>query len=101
MDRNAKKPDSIFERKSLSDAALDLCLAKKWSLDWRECGCCLHLEASELVEAYRGKGDSSVKAEAADTLIMLAAIVGASGLSWDAVVQEAFDKIRRVHNGRI
>jgi hypothetical protein len=96
--RSTKKSNTS-RKASISEAALDLCLAEKWSLDWRERGCYLHLEASELVEAYRGKGDSSVKAEAADTLITLAAIVGASGLSWDAVVQEAFDKIRRVRNG--
>lgn len=61
----AKKLDDISKRaKRISD---DM----GWRRDWLEAGCYLHLEASEYVEALRGKGDSPPASEAADVLFVL------------------------------
>jgi hypothetical protein len=48
----------------------------------------LHLEASELIEALRGKhGDP--KSEAADVLLVLMSITEANGIAWLDVVAQA------------
>lgn len=65
---------------------LAVCAARGWSLHWTARGAYLHLESSELIEAWRGKGESTVAEEAGDVLLVLFSILGASGVSWvDAV----------------
>jgi len=65
-----------------------MCKARDWSLHWTARGSYLHLEASELIEALRGKrGDP--KSEAADVLLVLMSITEANGIPWDEVVAQA------------
>jgi NTP pyrophosphatase (non-canonical NTP hydrolase) len=65
---------------------LEVCAARGWSLHWTARGAYLHLEASELIEAWRGKGTSTVAEEAGDVLLVLFSILGAAKVPWaDAV----------------
>lgn len=71
---------------------LAMCKARGWSLDWTARGAYLHLEASELIEAIRGKrGDPTC--EAADVLIVLMSITEHNGIAWDAVVAQAEQRV--------
>ena len=47
---------------------LSICKKRGWSLHWTHRGAYLHLEASELIEAIRGKRGDPIL-EAADVLI--------------------------------
>lgn len=58
-----------------------VCRVKRWDTGWSARGCYLHLESSELIEALRGKGDSSREEEAADVLLVLLSIIGAHELN--------------------
>lgn len=77
---------SYAELHVLTKRALALCEKNGWGLDWRDRGCYLHLESSELVEAMRGKGDSTVTEEAGDVLFVLLTILGAHGVEFEDVV---------------
>lgn len=50
------------------------CIAKGWKTDWSSRGCYLHLEASELIEAIRGKRGTP-QGEAADLLFVLLSLL--------------------------
>ena len=76
--------------------AVELCKVKGWGLDWRDRGCYLHLEASELVEAMRGKGDSSVTEEAGDVLFCLLTILGERGIAFGDVVDTIDAKMKAI-----
>lgn len=67
---------------------LALCRQRGWNLHWTHRGAYLHLEASELIEALRGKRGDPLH-EAADVLLVLMSITENAGLSWDAVLQKA------------
>lgn len=94
---DAMLADVSREANSLPARVLAMCEARGWGLDWRERAAVLHLEASELVEAFRGK-DGSVCEEAADMLISVAAVVGAAGVSWADVLAMANAKVERLTN---
>lgn len=65
-----------------------MCEARGWSLHWTARGAYLHLEASELIEALRGKrGDPT--SEAADVLLVLMSITEANGIPWAHVLSQA------------
>jgi NTP pyrophosphatase (non-canonical NTP hydrolase) len=53
---------------------------RTWVMHWSTRGVYLRLEASELSEALRGKGTSSVKSEAADVLLVLRTITESVGI---------------------
>lgn len=72
---------------------LGVCGARGWSLHWTARGAYLHLEASELIEAWRGKGESTVAEEAGDVLLVLFSILGASGYTWQQALAAALNKI--------
>jgi len=46
-----------FEFKYYIDFIKKVCALKHWQKDWLCGGCYIHLEASEFIEAVRGKGD--------------------------------------------
>ena len=71
----------------LAPRVLAMCKQRKWSLHWTSRGAYLHLEASELIEALRGKGGDPL-AEAADVLLVLMSITENAGIDWSAVVQQ-------------
>jgi NTP pyrophosphatase (non-canonical NTP hydrolase) len=49
-----------------------VCALRKWKKDWLQGGCYIHLEVSELIEAFRGKGNSLE--ELGDVLFTLIAV---------------------------
>ena len=61
-----KKTD--MERMAVSFA--DKAVYRGWSRDWKHVGVYLHLEASEFIEALRGKGGNPVN-EVADVMFVL------------------------------
>jgi hypothetical protein len=74
-------------RPSLPERVLSTCRARGYSIDWTERAAVLHLEASELIEAVRGKrGDPT--AEAADVLFVLMSITQAHGIEWADVLAQ-------------
>lgn len=73
---------------SLAPRILAMCKKRGWSLDWSSRGVYLHLEASELIEALRGKRDDP-KSEAADVLLVLMSITEANEIAWSDVVAQA------------
>jgi NTP pyrophosphatase (non-canonical NTP hydrolase) len=75
---------------------IDVCHQRGWSLHWTARGVYLHLEASELIEAWRGKGVSTVAQEAGDVLLVLFSILGTAGVSWDDALQAAIDKMEEL-----
>lgn len=72
---------------------LEVCRSRGWSLHWTARGAYLHLEASELIEAWRGKGKSTVAQEAGDVLLVLFSILGASQTPWAAALECARAKM--------
>jgi NTP pyrophosphatase (non-canonical NTP hydrolase) len=79
--------------KELAQQALELCNRRGWDLHWSARGVYLHLEASELIEALRGKGGDPLQ-EAADVLIVLMSITESNGFDWGDVERAAADKIK-------
>lgn len=71
--------------KKKAQAALEVCRRRGWRRGWMEGGCYLQLESAELIEALRGKGDSSPAAEAADVLFVLLSMLEANGVDFDEV----------------
>jgi len=59
----------------------EVCQVRGWSREWTEGGVYLHLEASEFIEAIRGKGDSPDYEEAADVLFVLLSMMAANRVS--------------------
>jgi hypothetical protein len=57
-------------------------------MHWTHRGAYLHLEASELIEAIRGKRGEPVK-EAADVLLVLMSITQYLGIPWGDVERQA------------
>ena len=70
-----------------------MCKKRGWSLHWTHRGAYLHLEASELIEAVRGKGDSTPVDEAGDVLLVLMSIVEHEGVPFTNVVSAAARKL--------
>lgn len=83
--------ESMESMEATIAACLAVCRARGWSLHWTARGAYLHLEASELIEAWRGKGTSSVADEAGDLLLVLFSILGAANVPW----ADALDCARR------
>lgn len=75
----------------LAARVLSMCRYRNWSMAWTARGAYLHLEASELIEAMRGKGDSAPLKEAADVLLVLMSITENAGISFSRVI-EALEK---------
>lgn len=85
------KPRTLYKR--LGDVAAH----HGWNLDdWKERGCAIHLEVSELIEAFRGKGDESVLEEGADVLICLLAMMKSRNVSIAELWTQMQDKINKL-----
>ena len=69
-----------------------LCRLKGWRKDWSPGGCYLHLEASEFIEALRGKGNPTE--EAGDVLTALFAMLDHYDISLDDVLASMDQKFR-------
>lgn len=73
---------------NLAADILDMCLQRQWITHWTARGAYLHLEASELIEAIRGKHGDPLS-EAADVLIVLMSITESNGIPFSEVVLKA------------
>jgi hypothetical protein len=73
---------------SLPADILSVCRERGWNLHWTHRGAYLHLEASELIEALRGKRGDPLH-EAADVLLVLMSITQSAGLPWRSVLDTA------------
>lgn len=73
--------------KNFAERALAICKERGWSRDWKS-AMYLHLEASEFIEALRGKGDESPVSEAADVLFVLLSVCLANGITMEQLVKE-------------
>jgi len=79
----------VSEESLLPARVLAMCRKRGWDLHWTCRGAYLHLEASELIEALRGKRGDPL-AEAADVLLVLMSITENAGISWaDVLTQTA------------
>lgn len=65
------KSESLSTLTELAELALAVCKQQEWARDWERAGCHLHLEASEFIEALRGKNQLDVTQEAGDVLFVL------------------------------
>jgi len=84
----------------LADRALAICLEKGWGTDWKSRGCYLHLEASEFIEAVRGKGTDSIQEEAGDVLFVLFSFMNANGVTVEQALQALEKKIQAIESGK-
>lgn len=81
---------------ALAERTVALCKQHGWGLDWKNRGVILHLEASELIEAIRGKGKSTIEAEAGDVLFVLLSILGHHNIAFEEVVATIEAKMGRI-----
>lgn len=77
---------------ALREEAVALCKKKKWSRDWSNGGCVLHLEVSEYIEALRGKEGHPV-IEAGDILFVLLSMMGEYNIPTEDVLSLARAKV--------
>lgn len=70
-----------------------LCQKNGWDRHWTDAGCCLHLEASEFIEALRGKGNSPPEEEAADVLFVLFSMLHHNSIPIENVLGALDEKI--------
>ena len=84
----------------LADKALAVCKQQGWKRDWSLGGCYLHLEASEFIEALRGKGKEPPENEAADVLFVLLSVLRGNDLSPTKVLKILDKKCDEILEGR-
>lgn len=80
-----------MQLKELSKTADEFCKRKGWVKDWRHGGCYLHLEASELIEALRGKRGNPAE-EVADVLTALLSMAEHYSVNIDEVLEFFYGK---------
>ena len=71
----------------LAQRCIAVCDKFGWDRDWKEGGCYLHLEASEFIEAIRGKGETHIESEAADVLFVFLALLSEHDIQVEHVMQ--------------
>lgn len=76
------------DNNDLPARVMEVFVRRGWSTDWPSRGVYMHLEVSELIEAFRGKRGDPTK-EAADVLITLMGATGAEKIPWQNVVAAA------------
>lgn len=91
-EREASSSPSPEGEELLAADSLAICQQRGWSLHWAHRGAHLHLEASELIEAVRGKRSDPTK-EAGDVLLVLMSLTQANGIPWRDVVAAARAKV--------
>ena len=78
---------------ALALRVVEMCKKRGWSMHWTHRGAYLHLEASELIEAIRGKyGDPCD--EAGDVLLVLMSITEYAGIPFSQVLSAAEAKLQ-------
>lgn len=86
---------SSYDAIELPARVLAMCKARSWSLHWTHRGAYLHLEASELIEALRGKRGDPL-GEAADVLLVLMSITEANGIAWPDVLAQCVRTVEKL-----
>ena len=82
---------------SLPERVIELCEKRGWSTHWTDRLAYLGLEASEFVEAIRGKNGDPVE-EAGDVIITALALIVPNGVSLEDALVAAHKKIDRLTN---
>lgn len=77
----------------LASEVVGVCDLRGWSLHWTHRGAYLHLEASELIEAVRGKR-GSIAAEGGDVLFVLLSILKHNGVPIADAITAARNKVQ-------
>jgi hypothetical protein len=80
-------PNATQPPNALPSRVLAMCKKRGWDLSWSSRGVYLHLEASELIEALRGKHGDPLS-EAADVLLVLMSITENAGIPWCDVLNQ-------------
>lgn len=80
----------------LGEQVLNVCRREGWSLEWDHRGVYLHLEASEFIEAVRGKRGNDVKKEAADLFFTFLAMLASTGIPFEGVITALRHKIAKL-----
>jgi len=86
-----------MQLKDLAKEADEFCKSKNWIKNWSNGGCYLHLEASELIEALRGKGDRNPEEELADVLTALLSMTEYYQVDIDKAIDIFYEKKGKVH----
>ena len=76
----------------LQEQVHQICLEEGWEKSWKGGGCYLHLEASELIEALRGKGSNPTE-EGGDVLFTLFALLAHYNINIDDCARALIAKI--------
>ena len=96
-EESGENKEGALRYDDLPQRAIEVCRRRGWDTHWTERGAYLHLEASELIEAVRGKrgepAEEAVAEEAADVLFVLMSITEAQGLPWNKVLEQLAYKI--------
>ena len=90
-DANKPAGEVVALDEALAPDVVSMCKKRGWSMHWTHRGSYLHLEASELIEAVRGKRGDPAQ-EAGDVLLVLMSITENHGIPWRAVVQNSRSK---------
>ena len=77
----------------------EVCDKHKWTKNWSQGGCYIHLEVSEFIEACRGKGDP--EDELGDVLFTLLAVADYYGIDPMLAINKNTEKHRRILNDDI
>ncbi len=99
MSADRSEVAAYLQAKSVESLAA--CVARMWRVDWSARGCYLHLEVSELIEACRGKGESSKEEELADVLTVLTSLIGAYRINVNGALAIMDQKLEGIRNGSI
>ena len=76
--------------------SLDFCKEMGWTKDWLKGGCYIHLEASEFIEALRGKGDPLE--ELGDVLNTVLSVAEYYNLSPSEAILKSKKKMNKILN---
>ena len=85
---------STIDYAALQERTLRVCHQEGWARGWTAAGCCLHLEASEFIEACRGKQGDPVE-EAGDVLFVLLSMAADYGIGIDEIAIGLISKMNR------
>lgn len=69
-----------------------MCKKRGWSMHWTHRGAYLHLEASELIEAIRGKRGDPID-ESGDVLLVLMSITEYNSIPFSKTIEAAIKKL--------
>lgn len=87
----------MLDLEKMAARVLAMCKKRGWSTEWPDRGVYLHLEASELIEAVRGKGGDPAQ-EAADVLLVLMSITESQKIPFVSVLMLALATLTKLES---